>query len=391
MTDEAERAEIVAAIREFVDRDVIPAAPELERADEYPAALIEQMRELGLFGLIIPERHGGLGLDLTTYALVVAELSRGWMSLAGVLNGHFVAAWMIEQFGTQAQQERLLPPLARGDVRCAFAMTEPEAGSDLQALRTRAVRDADGYAVTGQKVWITNALRAGLLVLLAKTDPDSEPPHRGMTAFLVEKEPGRASQPGLEIGPPMKKLGYKGIESCEVVFDGLRLPASSVLGEAEGAGFAQFMAAIELGRINVAARGVGLATAALDASLRYAQERETFGRPIAEHQAIQLKLAWMATKIEAAKQLTLHAAAVKERGIRADLEAGMAKLFATETAQEVALEAMRIHGGYGYSPEFVVERLYRDAPLLILGEGTNEIQQLVIARRLLEQRSGANG
>ena len=381
----SDRDEILTAIREFVDREVIPVASEHEHADEYPAELVAQMRELGLFAATIPERYGGLGLDLVTYALINAELSRGWMSLSGILNGHTISAWMLEQFGTEAQRERLLPRLASGEIRGAFAMTEPHAGSDLQAIRTVAVRDGDEYSVTGQKMWITNAVRSGLLVLLAKTDPEAEPRHRGMTAFLVEKDPGRASQPGLEIGPPMKKLGYKGIETCEVVFDNFRLPATSVLGEAENAGFAHFMAAIELGRINIAARAVGIAEAALDAALRYATEREAFGKPIAQHQAIQLQLAQMATKIEAARQLTLFAAGKKDAGERADLEAGMAKLFATEVAAEAALDSMRIHGGYGYSPEFVVERIYRDAPLLIIGEGTNEIQQLVIARRLLER------
>jgi butyryl-CoA dehydrogenase len=376
-----EQDEIVAAVRDFVDRELVPAASKLEHADEYPAALIDGMRELGLFALVIPEAYGGLGLDLETYALVNVELSRGWMSLSGVLNGHFVAAWMIEAFGTDAQKERLLPRMARGEVRAAFAMTEPHAGSDLQAIRTVAVRDGDEYVVTGQKTWITNALRAAIVMLLAKTDPAADPPHRGMTTFVVEKEPERSHQTGLVVGPPMEKLGYKGIETCELVFDGFRLPTDAVLGAEEGHGFKQFMAAIELGRINIAARGVGIATAALEAAIRYAKEREAFGRPIAEHQAIQLKLAQMATKIEAARQLTLYAARRKDSGARADLEAAMAKLFASEVAAEVALDAMRVHGGYGYSPEFVVERIYRDAPLLILGEGTNEIQQLVIARR----------
>jgi len=380
-----DQQQIVAAVRDFVDRDVAPVASELEHADEYPAALIDGMRELGLFALTIPEAYGGLALDLETYALVNVELSRGWMSLAGVLNGHFVAAWMIESFGSDSQKERLLPPMASGEVRAAFAMTEPHAGSDLQAIRTVATREGDDYLVTGQKTWITNALRAAIVMLLAKTDPDADPPHRGMTAFVVEKEPERAQQDGLTVGPPMKKLGYKGIETCELIFDGFRLPAESVLGGREGEGFKQFMAAIELGRINIAARGVGIATAAFEAAIRYAREREAFGRPISEHQAIQLKLAGMATKIEAARQLTLHAARCKGSGGRADLEAAMAKLFATEVAAEVALDAMRVHGGYGYSPEFVVERIYRDAPLLILGEGTNEIQQLVIARRLLDE------
>ncbi len=378
------RSEIVAAVREFVDREVVPVASRLERADEYPSALVDGMRELGLFGLTIPEAHGGLGLDLETYALVNEELSRGWMSLSGILNGHFVTAWMVERFGSVEQRERWLPRLAAGEIRAAFAMTEPQAGSDLQAIRTRAERDGDSYLVTGEKTWITNALRATLLTLLVKTDPTADPPHRGTSTLIVEKEPGRDDPPGLRIRS-LAKLGYRGLETCSVTLDAFRVPAGSLLGE-EGAGFRQFMAAIELGRVNIAARGVGLAQAALDASIRYAREREAFGRPIAEHQAIQLKLAQMATKVEAARQLTLHAARRKQAGGRADLEAGMAKLFASEVALECAEEAMRIHGGYGYSPEYVVERLYRDAPLLVIGEGTNEIQQLVIARRLLERR-----
>ena len=369
-------AEVVAAVREFVDRDVIPVASRLEHADEYPAQLVATMRELGLFGITIPEHYGGLGLDLETYALVNVELSRGWMSLSGVLNGHLVPAWLIERFGTEEQRQRLLPRLAAAEIRGAFALTEPHAGSDLRAIRTRVEPAGDGYALTGQKMWITNGLRAGVVVVLARAPG-------GLSAVVVEKEPDRAEQPGLAISP-LAKLGYKGIETVELAFDGFRLPGDAVVGREEGDGMRQFMAAIELGRVNIAARAVGLATAALDAALQYAKERETFGKPIAEHQAVQLKLAQMATKTEAAKQLTLHAARTREAG-RADLEASMAKLFASEVAAEVALDSMRIHGGYGYSPELVVERLYRDAPLLIIGEGTNEIQQLVIARRLLER------
>ena len=383
----AEQQEIVATIREFVERDVVPVASELEHADEYPTGLVETMKELGLFGVTIPEEHGGLGLDLTTYALIQVELSRGWMSLSGVLNTHFISAWMINAYGTEEQRRAYLPRMATGELHFAYSMTEPHAGSDVQAIHTRAVREGDEYVITGQKMWATNGLRSGGVMLLAKTDPDADPPHRGMTAFIVEKEPGRSEQPGLLIPPPLRKLGYKGVESTELVFDGFRTPASSILGgeEQEGQGFKHFMGGIELGRVNIAARAVGIATAAFEAAIRYAQEREAFGKPIAQHQAIQLKLAQMATKIEASRLLMLQASRKKDAGERADLEAGMAKLFATETAEEVALEAMRIHGGYGYSQEFLVERLYRDAPVLILGEGSNEIQQLVIARRLLEQ------
>jgi alkylation response protein AidB-like acyl-CoA dehydrogenase len=379
--------EVVDAVREWVEREVYPVASDYEHADEYPEPLVEDMKRMGLFGVTIPEEYGGLGLDLLTYVLIQVELSRGWMSLSGVLNTHFISAWMIKTYGTDEQRQRYLPRMATGELRFAYSMTEPHAGSDVQAIRTRAVRDGDGYAITGQKMWATNALRAGAIMLLAVTDPDAEPRHKGMTAFVVEKEPGRASQPGLEISAPLKKLGYKGVESVELSFDGLRVPASSVLGGAAGenAGFAYFMGGIELGRVNIAARAVGIATRAFEEAIAYAQQREAFGKPIAQHQAVQLKLAQMATRIEAARLLTMQAAERKNAGERADLQAGMAKLFATETAEEVALEAMRIHGGAGYSQELVVERIYRDAPVLILGEGSNEIQQLVIARRLLER------
>jgi alkylation response protein AidB-like acyl-CoA dehydrogenase len=382
-----QQQEIVTAIRTFVERDVVPVASDLEHADEYPTELVETMRELGLFGVTIPEEYGGLGLDLTTYALIQVELSRGWMSLSGVLNTHFISAWMIKRFGTAEQRRRYLPRMAGGELHFAYSMTEPHAGSDVQAIRTRAVRDGDEYVITGQKTWATNGLRSSGVMLLAKTDPDADPPHRGMTAFVLEKEPNVHEQPGLTVSKPLRKLGYKGVESTELVFDGFRTPAGSVLGgeSEEGQGFKQFMGGIELGRVNIAARAVGIAQAAFEAAIRYAQEREAFGKPIAHHQAIQLKLAQMATKIEASRLLMLEASRKKDAGERADLEAGMAKLFATETAEEVALEAMRIHGAYGYSPEYPVERLYRDAPVLILGEGSNEIQQLLIARRLLEQ------
>jgi len=381
--------EIVATIREWVDREVIPVASEYEHADRFPEPLVAQMRGLGLFGVTIPEEYGGLGLDLKTYALIQVELSRGWMSLSGVLNTHFISAWMIRTFGTDEQRARFLPRMATGERRSAYSMTEPHAGSDVQAIRTRAERDGDGWAITGQKMWATNGLRAGMMTLLAKTDPDAQPRHRGITAFVFEKEPGAAQLPGLTIGPPLGKLGYKGVESVELAFDGFRVPGDAVIGGEAGLGegFRYFMGGIELGRVNIAARAVGIATRAFEEAIRYAQQREAFGKPIAQHQAIQLKLAQMATRIEAARLLMLQAAERKDAGERADLEAGMAKLFATETAQEVALEAMRIHGGYGYSQEFVVERLYRDAPLLILGEGSNEIQQLVIARRLLERHA----
>ena len=383
----AEQAEIVATVRDFVDRDVIPVASELEHRDEYPEALVETMRDMGLFGTTIPEEHGGLGLGLDTYALIVVELSRGWVTLSGILNGSFIAATMIRLHGTEEQRERYLPRLAAGELRSSFSMTEPHAGSDVQSIRTRAVRDGDEYVITGQKMWVTNGWRSGLVMLLAKTDPDTDPPHRGMTGFVIEKEP-ETSPPGLQIPMPgLGKLGYKGVESTELVFDGFRTPAASVLGGEAGIGqgFKYFMSGIEVGRVNVAARGVGLAQAALDDALQYAREREAFGKPIAHHQAVQLMLARMATRAEAARLLTVQAARRKATGERADLEAGMAKFFATEAAQENALDCMRIHGGSGYSVEYRPERYYRDAPLLLIGEGSNEIQQLIIARRLLER------
>jgi alkylation response protein AidB-like acyl-CoA dehydrogenase len=386
LTDEQQ--EIVATVREFVDRDVVPVASELEHADEFPAGLVEQMRELGLFGVTVPESYGGLGLGLDTYALIVIELSRGWVTLSGIVNGSFIAGTMIRAHGTEEQRQAYLPRLARGEARSSFSMTEPHAGSDVQSIRTVAVREGDEYVISGQKMWVTNGWRSDLIMLLAKTDPSADPPHTGMTGFVIEKEPRVSELPGLTIPMPgPKKLGYKGVESTELVFDGFRTPASSVLGGEDGVGqgFKYFMSGIEVGRVNVAARGVGVAQAALDDAVRYARERETFGKKIGHHQAVQLMLAKMATRAEAARLLTLQAAQKKASGERADLEAGMAKYFSTEAAQENALDCMRIHGGYGYSLEYRPERYYRDAPLLLIGEGSNEIQQLIIARRLLER------
>ena len=383
-----QQREIVATVRDWVDREVMPVASELEHADEFPTELVAQMRELGLFGVTVPEEYGGLGLGLDTYALIVIELSRGWATLPGIVNGSFIASYLLRHYGTDAQRERLLPVLASGEVRASLSMTEPHAGSDVQAIRTTAVLDGDEYVISGQKMWVTNGWRSGIVLLLAKTDPAADPPHTGMTGFLIEKEPEVSDLPGLSIPMPgMSKLGYKGVESTELLFDGFRTPVSSVLGgdAGVGQGFKYFMSGIEVGRVNVAARGAGIAQAALDDSLRYAQQREAFGKPIAHHQAVQLMLAKMATRAEAARLMVVHAAERKAAGERADLEAGMAKYFATEAAQENALDAMRIHGGYGYSPEFRPERYYRDAPLLLIGEGSNEIQQLVIARRLLER------
>ncbi|MEX2614306.1 MAG: acyl-CoA dehydrogenase family protein [Gaiellaceae bacterium] len=385
-----EQQEILAAVRDFVDRDVVPVASDLEHRDEYPEELVRTMVEMGLFGTTIPEEHGGLGLGLDTYALIVAELSRGWVTLSGILNGSFIAAWMIHMHGTEEQRQHYLPKLASCEIRASFSMTEAHAGSDVQAIRTRAVREGDEFVITGQKMWVTNGWRSGIVMLLTKTDPDAVPAHTGMTGFIVEKEP-ETNPPGLTIPMPgLPKLGYKGVESTELVFDGYRTPASSVLGGEEGVGqgFKYFMSGIEVGRVNVAARGVGVAQAALDDALGYAREREAFGVPIGHHQAVQMMLARMATRAEAARLLTLQAAQRKAAGDRADLEAGMAKYFATEAAQDNALDCMRIHGGYGYSLEYRPERYYRDAPLLLIGEGSNEIQQVIIGKRLLERHPG---
>ena len=383
-----EQRDILNSVREFVDREIIPVAHDLEARDEYPEAIVQGLRELGLFGMRIPGQYGGMGLDLTTYALAIAELSRGWMSVAGIVNGVYLVSGMIASHGTEVQRQRYLPRLAAGELRCCFMMTEPEAGSDVRAIRTTARRDGDELVVNGQKIWVTNGLRSGLMALLVKTDPKADPPQAGMTALIVEKEPGVAVQGGITIPlPGLPKLGYKGVESTEMVFDEHRVPASAILGgpSGEGQGFYQMMSGIETGRINVGARSLGLALRAYELAIRYAQERHAFGKPIAQHQLIQAKLADMATGIEAARLLIVAAARAKDAGGRADVEAGMAKLFATEVAQRCVEESMRIHGGYGYSKEFEVERLYRDNPLMLIGEGTNEIQRLIIARGLLKR------
>ncbi|MCU1480675.1 MAG: acyl-CoA dehydrogenase [Subtercola sp.] len=381
-----EQEELTQLVRSWVDQEVLPVASDFDHRDEFPEELVEAMKEMGLFGVTIPEEYGGLGLDLLTYALVIKELARGWISLAGVVNTHFMAAWMIMTYGTDEQKQHYLPRMVTGEMRSAYSMTEPQAGSDVQAITTRARREGDEFVIDGSKMWVTNGLRADMIMILTVTDPTAEPRHRGMTAFILEKEAGVSHQPGLIVPPQLKKMGYKGVESTELIFEGFRTPVSSVLGGEVniGAGFKHFMAAVELGRVNVGARAVGLATCALEQAVKYANERETFGKKISKHQAIQLKIAQMGTKIKASELLVFDAAEKKAEGGRVDLEAGMAKYFATETALEVATESMRIHGGYGYSQEFMVERLYRDAMLLILGEGTNEIQQLLIARRLLE-------
>ena len=375
--DPAER-DIVMTVRAFVDRDVRPVARDLEHADEYPEALIATMKEMGIFGLAVPSPYSDFHVSTVCFALVTEELARGWMSLAGAMGGHSVVSHLVATFGTDGQRQRLLPRMATGELRAAMALTEPAGGSDLQALTTAAVRAGDDYVVNGTKTWITNARRAGVIALLCKTDPAAEPAHRGISILLVE--PG----PGFSISRDLGKLGYKGVESCELAFADVRVPGDAVLGEVPGRGFGQMMKGLELGRVQVAARATGVGRAALDDALRYSRERETFGKPIWTHQAIGHYLADMATSLTAARLLVLHAARRIDAGARSDLEAGMAKLMASETAMRIALDAVRIHGGYGYSTEFDVERYFRDAPLMIVGEGTNEIQRNVIAARLAE-------
>jgi len=390
--DDEQRA-IAEMVRRFVDERILPEVAALERADEFPDEIVARMRELGLFGVTIPERYGGMGLDLTTYAMIIEELARGWISVAGILNTHFLGSHLLLRFGTEEQRERLLPAMATGERRGAFSLSEPGLGSDVAAVATRAARTGDGaWRIDGTKMWVTNGLRSSLVFVLVRTDPDVTPRHRGLTVFIAEKEPGVSENSGdwagLSVSPPIHKLGYRGVESTELVFDGYRCPAANLLGGEEaglGRGFAQMMDALEVGRVNVAARGVGIAARALELALRYAQERRTFGRPIAEHQAIQFKLADMATQVQAARLLTMRAAALKDSGQRADMEAGMAKLFASEAGHFCVEESLRIHGGYGYTTEYEIERLYRDAPLLLIGEGTSEIQRMLIGRALVER------
>jgi alkylation response protein AidB-like acyl-CoA dehydrogenase len=375
----SEEQEIVDLVRDFVDKAVKPVVQELEHANTYPEALIEQMKEMGIFGLAIPEPYGHVAVSTPCYAMITEELARGWMSLAGAMGGHTVVSKLLLAHGTEEQKQRYLPRMATGEVRATMALTEPGGGSDLQALRTTAGKDGDDYVVNGSKTWITNARRSQLVALLVRTDPQASPPHRGMSILLCEKGPG------FEVSRDLPKLGYKGVESCELSFDDYRTPRSSLLGEVEGKGFAQFMQGLEVGRIQVASRATGIARAALEDSLRYAQERESFGKPIWQHQSVGNLLADMATKLAAAQQLVQHAARTYDSGARSDLEAGMAKLFASEAAAEITLNAIRVHGGYGYSTEFDVERYFRDAPLMIVGEGTNEIQRNVIAAQLVKR------
>jgi alkylation response protein AidB-like acyl-CoA dehydrogenase len=387
-----EQKAITEMVRQFVDEQIIPKAEHYDHEDEFPEPIVEQMKELGLFGVTIPEEYGGMGLDLTTYAMIVEELSRGWISISGVVNTHFIGSYLLMKFGTDEQKEHFLPKMATGELRAAFSLSEPEVGSDVQGIKSTASKDGDAWVLNGQKMWVTNGLLSGVVFVLMKTDPKADPPYKGMTCFITEKEPGASENTGdyagLIIPPKIKKMGYKGVESTELVYDGYRCPPDRILGGEEaglGNGFRQMMDALEVGRVNVAARGVGIAQRALELALRYSQERKTFGRPIAQHQAIQFKLADMATKVEAARLLTFKAARMKDAGTRSDVEAGMAKLFASETGKEVVEESFRIHGGYGYSKEYEIERLYRDAPLLLIGEGTSEIQRMVIGKKLLER------
>jgi alkylation response protein AidB-like acyl-CoA dehydrogenase len=370
---------VVSIIRKFVDDEVRPVVRDLEHANEYPGKLIDQMKELGVFGAAIPEEYGGTPVSTACYVLMTQQLARGWMSLAGAMGGHSVIAKIILEFGTEQQRERLLPKMATGEIRAAMALTEPGGGSDLQAMRTTARRDGDDYVVNGGKTWITNARHSQLTALLCKTDPAAQPRHSGISILLAE--PG----PGFTISRDLPKLGYKGVESCELSFDAYRTPVTSLLGGTEGQGFAQMMKGLEFGRIQVAARALGVGRAAFDDAFRYAQQREAFGKPIWKHESIGNYLADMATKLSAAELLTLNAAERYDAGERCDMEAGMAKLFASEAAMDIAMNALRIHGGYGYSTEFEVERYFRDAPLMIVGEGTNEIQRDIIARQLISR------
>ena len=380
--NEEARAQIVALVRDFVRREVEPVAAELDRDDRVPHDLIDQMKELGLFGITVPEEYGGLGLDYTTFASIFEELSMGLMSLSGAIGTHHILTYVLTHYGTEEQRQRFLPDLASGKKRGGLALTEPSGGTDVANLQTTATKDGEEYIINGSKMFITNGRYGDMFCLLARTDRDMEPRHRGLSAFVMERgEPGS----GFEVGRDLDKLGYRGLDTVELNFNNYAIPSDNLIGEAEGVGFGQVMSGLETGRINVAARAVGVAQAAFNAAIRYAQQRESFGKPIAEHQAVQLKLADMATKIQAARLLVYDAAAKKDAGGRIDLESGMAKLFASEVCGEVTMEAMRIHGGYGFIKESPVERYYRDAPLMIIGEGTNEVMRLVIARQLLRR------
>jgi alkylation response protein AidB-like acyl-CoA dehydrogenase len=381
MTQQLEeaRAQIVAMVRDFVQKDVLPKVSEYDEGDIYPQDLVDQMSEMGLFGITIPEDYGGLGLDYTTFAMIFEEIAKGWMSLAGPIGTHSILSYVLNHHGLEDQKRRYLPLLASGELRGGLALTEANAGSDVAAMQTTAVRDGEEYVINGSKLFITNGRYGNVFLLLAKTDRDAKPPHKGISAFIAEKGPG------FNVGRDLTKLGYRGVETCELTFEDFRVPAENLVGGKESQGFYQVMEGLESGRINIGARAVGVATAAFEAAIRYAQQREAFGEPIIKHQAIQLMLADMATKIQAARLLVYDAAAKKDRGERIDLEAGMAKLFASEMCAQVTLDAMRIHGGVGFTKELPLERYYRDAPLMIIGEGTNEIQKVVITRNLLKK------
>src|SRR5215470_9237660 len=380
--------EILSTVKTFVDKEILPHATELEHKDEFPDAIVDGMREMGLFGLTISEEYGGLGESVLTYALVVEQLARGWMSISGVINTHFIVAYLIAQHGTDEQKTRLLPRMATGDLRGAFSMSEPECGSDVAAIKTRARPDGDEFVLTGQKMWLTNGARAGLVATLVRDELGAESVYRNMTTFLIEKEPGFGeTRAGLTIPGKIDKMGYKGVETTEMVLDGVKVPASSVLGgeDGHGRGFYQMMDGVEVGRVNVAARACGISIRAFELAAAYAQQRRTFGKAIVEHQAVAFKLAEMATKVEAAHLLMVNAARLKDAGERNDVEAGMAKLLASEYCAEVTQESFRIHGGYGYSREYEIERLMREAPFLLIGEGTSEIQKTIISRGLLRE------
>ena len=378
--------EILSTVKSFVDKEIIPKAQELEHGDIYPQEIVDGLKELGIFGLTIPEEFGGLGESLLTYALVVEEIARGWMSVSGVINTHFIVAYMIIQHGTQEQKERFLPRMATGEVRGAFSMSEPGLGSDVAGIRTKATRGADGnYTIDGQKMWLTNGGSSTLVAALVRTDEGAEKAHQNLTTFLVEKPAGFGEVlPGLTIPGKIDKMGYKGVDTTELVFDGYQASADDVLGGAPGRGFSQMMDGVEVGRVNVAARACGISIRAFELAIAYAQQRETFGKPIAQHQAIAFQLAEMATKVEAAHALMVKAARLKDSGERNDVEAGMAKLLASEYCAEVTTQSFRIHGGYGYSKEYEIERLMREAPFLLIGEGTSEIQKTIISRGLLK-------
>jgi len=375
----SDERQMLDAISRWLERDVRPKVRDLEREDVYPVEMVERMKELGLFGATIPQEYGGLGLPATTYAKIVTTISEVWMSLTGIFNSHLIMAAAVSRFGTEQQKKRFLPKFAGGELRGGLALTEPDCGTDLQAIRTRAVRQGDSYVINGTKTWISNGIHGGCVALLVKTNPAAEPRHKGMSMFIAEK------REGFKVSRQLHKLGYKGIDSAELIFEDYRVPADCLIGGEEGRGFHHAVGGLELGRINVAARGVGVANAALKDSVAYSQVRKTFGKPICEHQAIQLKLGEMATRCEAARLLLENAARAYDSGERCDMEAGMAKYFASEAALENSTEALRIHGGYGYSTEFNVERYYRDAPLMCIGEGTNEMQRIIIARQLIER------